>query len=155
MGWCAAGDYGYLDSWLLKEDKKSAEVVDCGSQFHSGMVSTAKCCCSPVVEQRGTTSLSCVASLLVALGFLSRPRSAIWKATWSFTILYMNVSRLAFLLYYSVFSWWDLSIAVILEVRLFSFFIQRGAFLCTLSNMVLCFSRCGSQMIAAYSRDDL
>ena len=42
-----------------------------------------------------------------------------------------------------------------LEVRLWSLFIQRAAFLWTLSSMVLCLSRCGSQMIAAYSRDDL
>ena len=81
MGWCAAVDYDCLESGLLKEDTESSEVVDCGSLFHSGMDLVAKRCCSSFVEQRRTTSLSYMASYLVALGFLSRHRSTIGTAT--------------------------------------------------------------------------
>ena len=84
-------DYGVgLNSRLFNKDAESAEVLDCGSLFHSGTVLlAAKSGCFSVVVHRGTWSLSSVARPRVALGFLSRSSSVIGTATSPLMILYM------------------------------------------------------------------
>ena len=111
----------------------SAELVDCGSLFHCVMVLAEY---FAAITLLSSASLAWVASPLVTLGFLSRPRSAIGTATWLPMVLNMNMNRLTFLPSSSVPSWRDWSIVVTLKVRLWAFFIQRTVFLCNSTNMV-------------------
>ena len=64
LGWfglgCAAVDQSCLvpDNRLLNEDTESAEVMDCASLFHSGVILAEKCFFNSVVLQRVMHSLS-------------------------------------------------------------------------------------------------
>ena len=55
------------DNLLLNEDTESAEVVDCVSLFHSGLVLAEKWFFNSVVLLRVMNNLSWVAGPLVAL----------------------------------------------------------------------------------------
>ena len=73
LGWfglgCAAVDQRCLvpDNRLLNEDTESAEVTDCASLFHSGVVLSEKWFFNSVVLQRVMNSLVLVAWPLVDL----------------------------------------------------------------------------------------
>ena len=66
---CAAVDQSCLvpDNRLLNEDTESAEVMDCASLFHSGVVLAEKWLFNSVVLLRVMNNLSWIAGPLVAL----------------------------------------------------------------------------------------
>jgi len=62
------------DSWLLKDDTESNEVMESGSEFHSIIVLAAKDFWNRVEAQRGILSFCLVAGPLTGLSHRTKSR---------------------------------------------------------------------------------